>query len=76
MAKFFAAERKLIIILIILRKVKRFSLKKSIIAYIFEQVFAKVLAVINVSVNEIFSIQKLCFLIFGAGIQNYFVCDI
>jgi len=76
MAKFFAAERKLIIILIILRKVKRFSLKKSIIAYIFEQVFAKVLAVINVSVNEIFSIQKLCFLIFGAGIQNYFYCDI
>jgi hypothetical protein len=68
MAKFFTAERKLIIILIILRKVKRFSLKKSIIAYIFEQVFAKVLAVINVSVNEIFSIQKLCFLIFGAGI--------
>jgi len=64
MAKFFAAERKLIIILIILRKVKRFSLKKSIIAYIFEQVFAKVLAVINVSVNKIFSIQKLCFLIF------------
>jgi hypothetical protein len=68
MAKFFTAERKLIIILVILRKVKRFSLKKSIIAYFFEQVFAKVLAVINVSVNEIFSIQKLCFLIFRAGI--------
>jgi hypothetical protein len=51
-----------------LKELKRFRLKKSIIVDIYKQVLAKVLAVINVSVNEVLSIQKLCFLIFGAVI--------